>query len=60
MERGDLSAFNDKGTRYAFSLSAVEVKPTGGNYMDALYQLEFASAAMQQRLIQLRAGVLKD
>lgn len=57
---GNLSAFNDQRARDAFSLSVVEVKPVGGDYMEALYQLAVASAAMQQRLIQLRAGVSED
>lgn len=57
---GNLSAFNDQSVRSAFSLSVVEVKPAGGDYTDALYQLTVASAAMQQRLIQLQAGGSED
>lgn len=56
---GNLSAFNasnDYSVGEAFSLSVVEVKPAGGDYMDALYQLQVASAAMQQRLVQVRGG----
>ncbi|MCJ1463462.1 hypothetical protein MMC07_002069 [Pseudocyphellaria aurata] len=57
---GNLSAFKDSDTTKAFSLSVVEVKPVGGDYADALYQVMVASAAMQQRLIQLQAGCSKD
>lgn len=52
---GVLSAFNDRTIKTAFSLSVVEVKPAGGDHTDALYQLTVASAAMQQRLVQVRA-----
>lgn len=57
---GNLSAFNDHSVKDAFSLSLVEVKHAAGDHTDALYQLMVASAAMQQRLIQLQAGISED
>ncbi|MCJ1468127.1 hypothetical protein MMC07_006755 [Pseudocyphellaria aurata] len=57
---GNLSAFNDSITEKSFSLSVVEVKPVGGDYASAMYQVMVASAAMQQRLLQLQADRSED
>jgi hypothetical protein len=45
-----LSAFNDPVAAKTFTCAIVEVKPPGGNFQEASYQIAIASAAVLERI----------
>ncbi|KIM93219.1 hypothetical protein OIDMADRAFT_61858 [Oidiodendron maius Zn] len=45
-----LSAFNDPVAAKTFTCAVIEVKPPGGNFQEASYQIAIASAAVLERI----------